>query len=67
VFIRGSTIFLQRVGAAGPHRPTGIKEVGKMPMLLEDTGGPPMPLFEEAESSIQHLSDSAFWRLFSSR
>jgi len=28
--------------------------VGKMPTLLEDTGGPPMPLCEEAASSIDH-------------
>jgi hypothetical protein len=27
------------------------EDVGKMPTLLEDTGGPPMPLFEEAASS----------------
>jgi hypothetical protein len=57
----------ERIGAAGPHRPTGIKEVGKMPTLLEDTGGPPVPLFEEVESLFQHLRDSAFWRLFPSR
>ena len=40
VFIRGSTIFLE--------------EVGKMPTLLEDTGEPPMPLFEEAASSSSY-------------
>jgi hypothetical protein len=32
----------ERMGAARPHRPTGIEEVGKMPTLLEDTGGTPM-------------------------
>ena len=36
-FIRGSTIFFGRVGAAGPHRPTGVEEVGRMPTLLEGT------------------------------
>jgi hypothetical protein len=25
--------------------PLGIEEVGKMPTLLEDTGGPPVPPF----------------------
>jgi hypothetical protein len=35
----------ERMGAARPHRPTGIEEVGKMPTLLEDTGGTPtLPL-----------------------
>jgi hypothetical protein len=40
------------------RRKSGLKvmilskeDVGKMPTLLEDTGGPPMPLFEEAASS----------------
>jgi hypothetical protein len=48
-------IFLQReVGAARPLRPTLGEEVGKMPTLLEDTGGPPMPLCEEAASPITH-------------
>jgi hypothetical protein len=27
----------ERFGAARPHRPTGIEEVGKMPTLIEDT------------------------------
>jgi hypothetical protein len=35
----------ERMGAARPHRPTEIEEVGKMPTLLEDTGGTPtLPL-----------------------
>jgi len=32
----------------------------RCPPLLEDKGEPPMPLFEEAESSFQHFSISAF-------
>ena len=43
-----------RVGAARPRRPTAVEEVGKMPTLLEDTGEPPMPLFEEAASSSSY-------------
>ena len=44
-----------------------LKMWARCPRLLEDTGEPPMPLLEEAESSFQHLSVSAFWRLFPSR
>jgi hypothetical protein len=29
---------------------TGDEDVGRMPTLLEDTGGPPKPLFEEGAS-----------------
>jgi hypothetical protein len=44
-----------------------LKMWARCPRLLEDTGEPPMPPLEEAESSFQHLSVSAFWRLFPSR
>ncbi len=45
-------IFLQEIGAAGPLCPTEVEEVGKMPTLLVDTGGPPMPPLRRSGGSF---------------